>query len=165
MQQRGQLSRLVQEREPPLQVFLQSRCRQIVEHQLDAQPLALQLVRDGAQRAPAEGFGVDAPHDRRRQGVDVVPALGVVGPAVAIERARARQGLAAQDPRPLGALRPLRNLGVLDLGGIAADEANELALGAVIERFRTNSTRTPGCSASLRSMPRWTGSRASRSMA
>src|SRR5689334_21985020 len=86
------------------------------------------------ERRPARNVGEDAANDRAGGGVNVVAGpVGAVG--VAVQRLAAREDGAGLDAGALPADRPLADLLVLDLRRVAADEADQLPFGTVVERL------------------------------
>jgi hypothetical protein len=96
-------------------------------------PVSRQRGGDRAQRGALQREGIDPPYHVAGNWVGLV-AGPPIRPSVAVQRPRAGQELAGFDAGPLPAQRALADLLVLDLRGVAPDEADQLALRGVVER-------------------------------
>ena len=103
----------------------------IEPHQLPAwgrDAIGRQVGGDLTERAATDGLVEDALHNRRRHRVGYLGGLALV-PLVAVEYPRAGEGLAGAHAGHEAPHRTLADLLVLQLGRVAAHEADKLALG------------------------------------
>src|SRR5262249_16764604 len=90
---------------------------------------------DAVQRVSGEHVPEDAAHHGARHRVNLKTALGLVTPAVAVERPLTGERVAQLHAVPAAADGALAYLLVLDLGRVAAHEADELPLRRLIQRL------------------------------